>query len=155
RDFYLKDDVKSKEIRDQYVNHTTRMLELSGVPHAKAASDAQSVLAIETALANAAMDIVLRRDPKNQNNKMTLAQVQALTPSFNWKAYFAAMGVPASPEYLVISPGFFRGLEKLIASESMEHWRAYLRYSAVHYAAPALSDAFVQENFDFYGRILN
>jgi predicted metalloendopeptidase len=101
------------------------------------------------------MDIVLRRDPKNQNNKMTLDQVQALTPSFDWKKYFAAMDTPASREYLVISPVFFKGLEKLIASEPIEHWRAYLRYSAIHFAAGALSDAFVQENFDFYGRTLN
>jgi predicted metalloendopeptidase len=91
REFYLKDDEKSKQIRDQYVKHVARMLELSGEPGAKAAADAQFVLTIETALANAAMDIVLRRDPKNQNNKMTLAQVQALTPSFNWKNYFVAM----------------------------------------------------------------
>ena len=155
REFYLKDDEKSKEIRAKYVKHISRMLVLSGESAASADSDAASILTLETALANAAMDIVLRRDPKNQNNKMTLEQVQALTPSFDWKKYFAAMGVPASREYLVIAPGFFKGLEKLIASEPIEHWRAYLRYSAVHFAAGALSDAFVQENFDFYGRTLN
>ncbi|MBI3478240.1 MAG: M13 family metallopeptidase [Acidobacteria bacterium] len=155
REFYLKDDAKSTEIRGQYVQHVTRMLELSGESHAKAAADAQSVLAIETALANAAMDIVLRRDPKNQNNKMTPEQVQALTPAFNWKRYFAAMRAPSSSQYLVIAPDFFRGLDKLIASESLDHWRAYLRYSALHDAAPFLSRAFVEENFAFYGRTLN
>ena len=155
REFYLKNDEKSKEIRDQYVKHVTRMLELSGEPHAKAAADAQSVLAIETALANAAMDIVLRRDPKNQNNKMTLAQVQALTPSFSWKSYFAAMNAPASPQYLVTAPDFFRGVEKLISSEPLEHLQAYLRYSAAQIAAPFLSDALVDENFNFYGRTLS
>jgi endothelin-converting enzyme/putative endopeptidase len=155
REFYLKDDDQSKEIRAAYVKHVSRMLVLSGEPQVKSESDAAAVLAFETALANAAMDIVLRRDPKNQNNKMTLDEVQALTPSFNWKAYFAAMHAPASPQYLVISPVFFRGLEKLIASEPLEHWRAYLRYSAVHNAAPALSDPFVQENFGFYGRRLS
>ena len=155
REFYLKDDAKSKEIRDQYVQHVTRMLELSGEPHAKAAAEAQSVLVIETGFANAAMDIVLRRDPKNQNNKMTLAQVQALTPSFDWKKYFAAMRAPASAQYLVIAPDFFRGMEKLISSESLEHWRAYLRYSALHDAAPFLGKPLVEENFGFYGRTLN
>ncbi|HWZ84135.1 MAG TPA: M13 family metallopeptidase [Terriglobales bacterium] len=155
REFYLKDDAKSKEIRDQYVKHVIRMLELTGELHDKAAADAQAVLAMETALANAAMDIVLRRDPKNQNNKMSLAQVQALTPSFNWTKYFSAMGAPASPQYLVIAPDFFRGMEKLIASQSLDNWRAYLRFSAVHYNAPLLSKAFVEENFDYYGRALN
>jgi putative endopeptidase len=155
REFYLKDDDKSKDIRAKYVKHVSRMLVLSGESAASADADAAAILSFETALAKAAMDIVLRRDPKNQNNKMTVEQVQALTPSFNWKKYFAAMGAPASREYLVISPLFFKGLEKLIASEPLEHWRAYLRYSAIHFAAGALSDAFVQENFDFYGRTLN
>lgn len=155
REFYLKDDEKSKQIRDQYVQHVGRMLELNGESPAKASADAKSVLAMETALANAAMDIVLRRDPKNQNNKMTLTQVQALTPSFDWKNYFAAMHAPASPQYIVVAPEFFRGVEKLIASEPVANWQAYLRYSALHNAAPFLSEAFVKENFDFYGRILS
>ena len=155
REFYLNDDDKSKEIRAKYLKHISRLLVLSGESSAAAEADAAAILSFETALANAAMDIVLRRDPKNQNNKMTLEQVQALTPSFDWKKYFAAMGVPASREYLVISPAFFKGLEKLIVSEPIDHWRAYLRYSAVHFAAGALSDRFVEENFDFYGRTLN
>ncbi|HEY1262597.1 MAG TPA: M13 family metallopeptidase [Terriglobales bacterium] len=155
REFYLKDDDKSKQIRQKYLAHIARMLALSGEEKAKAEADATAILSMETAMATAAMDIVLRRDPKNQNNKVTPEQLQALTPSFSWKKYFAAMHTPASPQYLVIAPGFFRGLEKLIASEPIEHWRAYLRYSMVHLAAPALSDAFVQENFDFYGRTLS
>src|SRR5262249_14405461 len=113
REFYLNDDDKSKEIRAKYLKHVSRMLVLSGEDQAKADADATAILGIETGLAKAAMDIVLRRDPKNQNNKMTLAQVQALTPSFDWKKYFGAMGVPAQPQYLVIAPGFFQGLEKL------------------------------------------
>ena len=155
REFYLKDDDKSKQIRGQYLKHVARMLELSGEPRAQAAADAQSVLSIETALADAAMDIVLRRDPKNQNNQMSLDQVQALTPSFNWSHYFAAMHAPASPKYIVLAPNFFRGVEKLVASESLDHWRAYLRYSALHLAAPLLSQPFVEENFDFFSRTLN
>jgi endothelin-converting enzyme/putative endopeptidase len=155
REFYLKDDAKSKEIREKYVKHVARLLTLSGEGQEQADGDAKAVLAFETALANAAMDIVLRRDPKNLNNKMTLEQVQALTPSFKWKVYLSAMQAPASPIYLVATPDFFRGVEKLVATESLEHWRAYLRYSALHLAAGALSDGFVQENFDFFGRTLN
>jgi putative endopeptidase len=155
REFYLKDDDKSKQIREQYLQHVTRMLQLVGETQAQAAADAQTTLKMETAIANSAMDIVVRRDPKNLNNKMTLEQVQALTPSFDWKAYFAAMHAPPSPGYLVISPQHFRGLGKLISSESIENWRAYLHYSTLHYLASSLSQPFVDENFAFYGRILN
>jgi putative endopeptidase len=155
REFYLNDDDKSKEIREQYLKHIAKMLELSGEPQAQAAADAQAILRIETSLAKAAMDIVVRRDPKNQNNKMSLAQMQALTPSFNWSHYFAAMQAPSSPQYLVLAPDFFRGMEKLIASESVDHWRAYLRYSTLTFSAPFLSQPFVDENFDFFGHRLS
>jgi putative endopeptidase len=155
REFYLKDDEKSKQIRDKYLKHIARLLELSGEPPAQAAVDAQAVLAIETGLANAAMEIVARRDPKNQNNKMSLPQVQALTPSFNWSRYFAAMHAPTSPQYLVLAPDFFRGMEKLIAAQPIEHWRAYLRYSTVSFLGSFLSQSFVEENFDFFGRTLS
>ncbi len=155
REFYLKDDEKSKQIRDKYLKHIARFLELSGEPPAQAATDAQAVLAIETGLANAAMDIVARRDPKNQNNKMSLQQVQALTPSFNWNRYFAAMHAPSSPQYLVLAPDFFRGMDKLIASHPIDQWRAYLRFSMVSFMAPFLSQPFVEERFDFVGRTLS
>ena len=155
RDFYLKDDAKSKEIREAYVKHVAKMLELSGEPQTVAAGDANAVLTMETALANAAMEIVKRRDPKNLDNKMTLAEVQALTPSFDWSRYFAAMHAPASPHYLVLAPDFFRGVEKLVVAEPVEHWRAYLRFSLLHFLASSLSQPFVDENFDFFGRHLS
>lgn len=154
REFYLKDDAKSKEIRDQYLKYVAHVLELSGTPQDQASADAKTILAIETAMAKAAMDIVLRRDPKNLNNKMSLEQVQALTPSFNWKQYLSAMEVPDSPQYLVFAPDFFRGLQKLISTEPVEHWRSYLRYSLVRSLANSLSQPFVEANFDFFARTL-
>jgi len=155
REFYLKDDDKSKQIREKYLQHVAKMLVLSGETQSQADADAKAILAMETSLANSAMDIILRRDPKNLNNKMTLAQVQVLTPSFNWNHYLTAMGAPATGKYLVTSPDFFRGMEKLIASESVDHWRAYLRYTLLHLSAASLSQPFIEENFDFYGRTLS
>ena len=155
REFYLNDDDKSKEIREKYRTHVARMLELSGESKQQAAADADSVLAIETALAKAAMDIVLRRDPKNVNHKLTTKELQALTPSFDWSHYFAALHTPVAKQFLVLSPDFFRGVEKLIASEPVDHWRAYLRYSLLHLTASSLAQPFVEESFDFYGRTLS
>jgi putative endopeptidase len=155
RDFYLKDDDKSKELRSQYEVHVAKMLELAGENPKQAASDATTVLAIETAMARSAMDNVARRDPKNLNNKMTLEQVQALTPSFDFKAYIALVGAPPSdPHYLVSSPDFFRGLEKLIQQQSVDNWKAYLRWQLVHGSAPYLSKAFVDENWSFFAHTL-
>ena len=131
------------------------MLELAGESHPEAAGDAKTVLAIETAMARSAMDNVARRDPKNLNNKMTLEQVQALTPSFDFKAYIALVGAPPSePHYLVSSPEFFRGLEKLIQQRSVDDWKTYLRWQLVHGSAPYLSKAFVDENWSFFAHTL-
>ncbi len=154
REFYLNDDDKSKQIRDKYVKYISGILQLSGEAQAQAESDAQVILAMETSLAKAAMEIVARRDPKNLNNKMSFKQVQALTPSFDWNRYFSAMQTPIQPHYLVTAPDFFRGVQKLIASESLDHWKAYLRYSTLRLQASSLSQPFVEANFDFFGRTL-
>ena len=155
REFYQKDDEKSKQIREKYVAFVAQILELSGESKTQAAGDASSVMRMETAMANAAMDIVLRRDPKNLNNKMSLEQVQALAPSFNWTRYFAAMQAPASPHYLVLAPEFYRGMEQLIATDPLNDLQAYLRYSTVRSMANSLSEPFVEANFNFFGKTLS
>lgn len=110
RDFYLKDDDKSKEIREKYVAHITKMLTLAGEGQANAGADAKTIIEIETAMAKVQMDNVARRDPKNVNNKMSLDEVQALTPSFKWNVYLQDISAPpSSPHYLVSSPDFFKG----------------------------------------------
>jgi len=150
RDFYVKNDDKSKDIREKYLLHIAKQMELSGETREQAAQDAKSVLEIETGLATAAMDLIPRRDPKNQNNKMSLQQVQALAPSFDFTRYLAAVHAPSSPQYLVLAPDFFRGMEKLINSQPVDHWRAYLRWQTIYLMAGSLSDPFVEERFIFY-----
>ncbi|MBZ5600438.1 MAG: M13 family metallopeptidase [Acidobacteriia bacterium] len=154
RDFYLKDDAKSSEIRSQYVSHVSKMLALSGEGIGQADNDAAMILTMETAMAKVAMDNVSRRDPKNLNNKMSLAQLQALTPSFAWKRYLDLVGAPAPDHYLVTSPEFFKGLEQILQQHPLEHWQAYLRWHLVHGSAPYLAKPFVDENFDFYAHTL-
>ena len=149
REFYLNDDAKSVEIRNKYQAHIAGMLKLAGEPEKQATADAAVVLAMETALAKIAMDIVKRRDPKNLNNKMSLEDLSKLAPSFQWKQYVTLLHAPASPTYMVTSPDFFRGLGRLIDQESLDHWKAYLRWHLVHGSAPYLSRAFVEENFNF------
>jgi endothelin-converting enzyme/putative endopeptidase len=155
RDFYIKDDAKSKEIRSQYEAHISKMLALSGESPEQAAADAKTIIAIETAMAQAQMDNVARRDPKNLNNKMSLEQVQALTPSFDWKGYIEVVAAPpSSPHYIVASPQFFRSLEPLIQKHAVDDWKVYLRWHLVHGSAPYLDKAFVDENWNFYSHTL-
>ena len=154
RSFYLDDDAKAKEIRTKYLKHIANLFVLSGEKPEEAKASADVVLAIETDLAKVAMDPVARRDPKNLNNKMSLAQVKALTPSFDWDLYFKLVKAPATPHYIVSSPAFFKGLEVLLNQHPLEHWKTYLRWQMLHGNAPALNEAFVNENFDFFAHTL-
>ena len=154
RDYYLNTDDKSKELLAKYRAHIQKMFVLAGESESQATADANTVIEIETTLAKAQMDNIKRRDPKNINNKMTLAQVRALTPSIDWDAYLKATKAPASDHYIVTSPDFFRAVEKLINDQSLDQWKTYLRWQVVHYSAPYLTKAFVDENFDFFAHTL-
>ena len=92
-------------------------------------------------MAKAQMDNVKRRDPKNINNKMTLAQVQALTPAIDWNVYLKAVKAPASDHYIVTSPDFFRAENKLLEEHPLDQWKTYMRWQVIHRAAPVLTKA--------------
>jgi endothelin-converting enzyme/putative endopeptidase len=154
RSFYLEQDDKSKDIRAKYEKHVANIFALAGERPEQAKSDAATVMLIETELARAEMDPVARRDPKNLNNPMTLAEVKTLTPSFDWDAYLKLVKSPPAMKYIVNSPDFFKSLETALNAHSLEEWKTYLRWHMLHGNASALSDSFVQENFDFYARTL-
>ncbi len=154
RDYYLSDDAKMKDVRQKYREHVRKMLALSGEKPDRAAAGADVVLQMETALAKAAMDPVKRRDPKAIYNVRTLDQVRAAAPSFDWRAYLEAISSPAPKHYIVTAPDFLAGLERLVESESLDHWKTYLRWWTLHGNARYLGRAFEEESFDFYGRTL-
>jgi len=155
REFYLEKDEKSTQIRNQYLAHITNMLKLSGEPEAQAAADAAVALEMETALAAASMDSVKRRDPKNLNNKRTLAEFEKSAPSFDWKRYLALVRAPATGAYLVTSPAFFQTMSRMIEAHPLGHWKSYLRWQLLHQSAPFLARPFVEENFAFFGKALS
>jgi len=154
RDYYLKTDDKTKEVLAKYKAHVQKMFALAGEPESQAAADAATVLELETAMAEAQMDNIARRDPKNINNKMTLPQVKELTPAIDWDGYLKAVDAPASPHYIVTSPNFFRALDKLLNEHPLEHWQTYMRWQVIHRSAPLLTKAMVDENFDFFAHTL-
>ncbi len=155
RDYYLSDEQRFVDLRKQLPGHIQRMLALSGEPDAAAARDAQTVLDLETAMAKVSLDRVRRRDPANQNHKMTRKELEALAPHFDWTGYFTAAGTPAFTQLNVGWPDFFKGLDQLVEARSLDDWKAYLRWHAVHDGAPLLPRAFVDEDFNFYQKTLN
>ncbi|MGA6980800.1 MAG: M13 family metallopeptidase [Candidatus Sulfotelmatobacter sp.] len=154
RDYYFKDDAKSVELRKQYVAHVQKMFELLGDQPAAAAKEAQTVISIETALAKGSMTRVERRDPKSLDHKMSGGELERISPDFEWKVYFAKVGLPALGSLNVTSPNFFKAMNGEIAKEDLADWKVYLRWHLVHSYALYLSKPFVDENFAFYGKTL-
>ncbi len=149
RDDYLKDDAKSKEKRDKYVEHVTRMLQLAGVGADQAKTEAQTVLRLETALASAHLSRVDMRDPKNRDNPMTVADLQKLAPAFDWSTYFAASGARAFSNLNVSSKKYFAESNALLDTTPITDWKTYLKWHLIKASAPFLGAAFVQEDFAF------
>ena len=154
RDYYLKDDQQSKDIRQKYLAHVQRMLELAGEPADKAKADAATVMRIETDLAKGSLDRVSRRDPEKVYHRMNKQELSTLDPDFRWAEYFTDSGAPSFQEINVAWPDFFKSLNATIDSTSLDDWKTYLRWHLLHSEAPLLPTAFVDENFSFYGKTL-
>ncbi len=155
RDYYLKQDAKTRTLRAQYQAHVARIFELLGDAPAAAKTQAAQVLALETALAKASLGKVDKRDPYKTFHKFDARGLQALTPGFDWAAYRAALGVPADLNtYNVTEPAFFKALNTQLARTPLPVLKAYLRWQLASSLAPALDNGFVQANFDFYGQTL-
>jgi endothelin-converting enzyme/putative endopeptidase len=149
RDYYVKTDAKSQEIRTKYLEHVARMFELLGDTTARAKSEAQTVMNVETALAKASLTKVDRRDPYKLFHKYTRAQLASLTPTFAWTHYWDVLGLPAPASLNVSQPKFFEEVERQLKTRPIADWKTYLRWQLVHQEAPFLSSPFVRADFDF------
>jgi putative endopeptidase len=154
RSFYLDDDEKAKDVRAKFLGHVAATLVLAGETPERARADAATVLDFETSLARAAMDPVVRRDSKNLNNKFSLEGLQALAPSFPFARYLKDVQAPPTPQYLVASVDFFKNLEAMVKARPLAQWKTYLRWQLLLSAEWSLSDAFVDEAFSFWGKVL-
>jgi endothelin-converting enzyme/putative endopeptidase len=155
RDYYLKDDAKSVETRQKYLEHVQKMFELAGDKPEVAAAEAKTVLAVETGLAKASMDRTARRDPKNRDHMMPATEIVALAPNFDLTQYFADSGAPKFTSLNVTNPNFFKTVNDQLNSVSLDDWKTYLRWRALDNYAPTLAKAFVDEDFQFNGAYLS
>ena len=154
RDYYLKEDAKSVELRKKYVAHVEKIFELLGDKPDVAETEAQTVLRIETALAKGSLMRVQRRNPKNLDHKLTSAELEKMSPDFAWTIFFTKVGLPSLSSLNVTSPNFFQAMNEEISKENLADWKVYLRWHLAHADAPYLSTPFVNENFAFYGKTL-
>jgi putative endopeptidase len=154
RDYYLRDDEKSKKLREAYVAHAQKLFELLGDPTDKAAAEAKTIMGIETALAKVSMSNVDLRDPNKTYHRMSVEEVQTLAPNISWATYFDQVGAPGLKDLNVGQPDFFKSLSGQLTSTPIEDWKTYLRWTLVNTTAPGLSEPFVTEDFAFNGKEL-
>src|SRR5215213_4815343 len=155
RDFYDKDDEKSKEIRQKFVEYMTNMFKMLGDDAEEAAANAKTVMAIQNRLALASKRPVEFRNPEARYNIKTLAEAAQLTPSFSWENYMKARAVPAVTQINVGQPDFFKEFDRVLSETSLDDLKTYMRFMVVNAAAPRLSKRFVDENFNFFSRTLS
>jgi len=154
RDYYTKTDDESKTLRQKYTAHVAKMLELAGDAPATAQQEAAAILAFETKLAEPQMTRVERRNPDNTYHPYRGEELGKLTPNFSWPDYLRSGGVPPSITVNVWQPKFFEAANRLLESEPVSLWKTYLRWHLINAAAPTLSKAFVDEDFDFNQKTL-
>jgi putative endopeptidase len=154
RDYYIKTDGDSKKKRAAYIEHVTKMLMLLGETPGKAAEDAKKIMTFETALAKASRTRVELRDPQKNYNKMSAANLQKLSPDWNWSEYFKAINLADPGDINVGQPDFFKGANAALTKTSIDDWKTYLRWHLIDDAAAELSNDFVNEDFNFNQRVL-
>lgn len=155
RDYYFKTDDRSAKLRADYEAHVARTLVLMGDTPEAAKANAARVVAFETRLAKAHLTAVERRDPHRSYNKMSAAELQALTPDIDWKAWYAAVELPMPDEVNVAQPAFMKEFSAMVKEVPAADWKAYLRFHLANAWAPFLPKAFVDENFVLRGKLLS
>jgi endothelin-converting enzyme/putative endopeptidase len=154
KDYYLRTDAKSEELRKQYVEHLANTLKLLGEPAAQAANDAQAVMKLETELAMASMGVVDRREPEKTYHIVPVASFASEVPVLQFDKFLVQVGSPAVTTINVASPEFFKTLNATIAATDLGTIKNYLRLKLIESQSMHLPKAFDEESFDFYGRKL-
>lgn len=150
RDYYFRTGPEAEKTRQQYVEHVAAMLQLLGEPADKSASDAQKIMALETALAKASMDVTSRRDPEKVYHLLPVAKLSELTPEIAWTRFLADLGLSGITELNVTDPDFFKGLQAVLEATDLDTIKTYLRWQLIN-AIPeyALPKALSEEDFKF------
>lgn len=152
RDYYLKDDERSKEIRIKYTNHITKMFDLAALPDSKKA--AERVMSIETKLAEKQMEKERTRDLVSLYNMLAIDTLSTIMPNFNWSAYLKEAGIENQKNLGVLMLDYTKALDNIITSTDLEIWKTYLKWGIINKNASRLSETMDDQNFEFYSKEL-
>ena len=152
REYYFMEDEASITIREKYVDHIEAMFELAGFEGAAAA--ATEIMDLETRIAAAHITKEAARDWPNNYNKVPLEQLNDVMPGFNWTGYIEEAGIAEIDGLVLMMTSYFEELDTVIAETPIETWQIYLKWVALNSRANALNEALDNQDFEFYGRVL-
>ena len=155
RDYYLENDEQTRNIRDKYQEHIAKMFQLAGYDEAAAQKAVKAVMNIETRLAKSARSQVELRDPHANYNKMDMETLKKNFPTFAWDVYFTTSGLNDLKEVNVGQPAAMKEVADVINTVSLDEQKLYLQWNLINSAASYLSDDFVAQDFDFYGKTMS
>lgn len=155
RDYYIRTDEKSVELRKLYIAHVARFFQLAGSSEADSLVKAAAAMRIETELAKASLDNVARREAERQHHPYRIAELISLNPGIDWEKYFESLGRPGLTTMNITHPPFVRRVEEVIVTSTLDDMKAYLTWHLLLETAGVLPTAFIDENFNFFGKILN
>ncbi|SKB53812.1 putative endopeptidase [Salegentibacter holothuriorum] len=154
RDYYVADDADSKEKREKYKQHINRMLQYIDYSKEEATEAAARILAFETSLAEPRLDKVERRDARKTYNPKTVTELQNMVPAFEWNTYFEEIGAKNLDTIIVSQPEYMKSFQEIIAKNSVEDWKDYLKWSIFNDATGTLSTEIETANWEFYSKTL-
>ncbi len=154
RDYYLTQDSDSKDKREKYKAYITDMLQYIDYSEEEASKAAETILAFETKLAEPRLDKVERRDARKTYNPMTIAELQKMAPAMQWKEYFEGIGAKDLDTIIVSQPEYMKGMQDLLAENSVDDWKTYLKWDLFNSAAGALTTDLERERWEFYSKTL-
>jgi putative endopeptidase len=156
RDYYFKTDSRTRGIRNDYTSrHLPAMLKLSGLDEQNAAKAAESVFMIEKFLAESNRKLQDLRDPYKNYNKMSVSQLNSLTPAINWNVVFKDLQLKNVDSVVVGQPEYYTAVNTALKTFSLEDWKAYLRWKVMTANASYLNKAVDNENFRFFGTVVS
>ncbi len=149
RDYYLKEDARTKKIQAAYFTYLNTLFMLAGETEATAKQRAETVFRLEKKLAAAQMSRVEMRDPYKTYNKFLVSDFSKRTPAVDWSSMLVKLKAPGQDSLLVNSPRFFSVADSLLQHATITDWQVYLQWNVLRSSAPYLSKPFVDANFAY------
>ena len=155
REYYFRDDVRTKNIRSQYKVYISDALSLLGEDQSSAGTEESVIYKIENFLADSSRKLEDLRDPYANYNKMSVAELEKTAPDIEWAVMLKEMGAGNVDSVIVGQPEFVNALNAAVKKFSINDWKTYLKFHLFNEFAGRLGSIYDNTRFHFYGTVMS